>query len=81
MIFAFRNVTTGKTTLIRATDWRDANSALGFMLCENEPLGCIAPVLSSMARHMRFPNKEAFKAWRAEAWKLVVKYDARATKA
>lgn len=74
MIFAYRNITTGHTTLVRAADWWEANCALGFTLCENERLGVLAPVLASTARHMRFQNKEAFKAWRAEAWALYVKH-------
>ena len=77
MIFAYRNVTTGHTTLIRAADWWDANSSLGrIALSENEPLGALAPVLARTARHMCFADKEAFKAWRAEAWSLYARYAA-----
>lgn len=76
MIFAYRITATGETTLIRAADWLGADSYLGAWRMGYEPLGALAPALASTARHMRFQNKEAFKAWRAEAWNLYVKYAA-----
>ena len=80
MIFAYRITSTGETTLVRAADWLGADSYLrqGFWAgrTKYEPLGAIAPALASAAHCMRFQNKEAFKAWRAEAWSLYVKYAA-----
>ena len=74
MIFAYRNVNDGTTHLIRASDWWDANSALGFMFPEMERLGCIAPALAPAARHIRFRDEETFKAWRNAAWELYLKH-------
>jgi hypothetical protein len=74
MIFAYRNVNSGSTHLVHASDWWDASTAFGYMHREMERLGCIAPALAPAARLMRFRNEDAFKAWRNAAWALYLKH-------